>query len=36
MAEVQLNKSLSEREIAEIIEFLDSLTGEIPQNYTSP
>ncbi|USI26460.1 cytochrome-c peroxidase [Alteromonas macleodii] len=36
MAEVQLNKSLSEREIAEIIEFLDSLTGKIPQNYTSP
>lgn len=36
MAKIQLDKSLSEDEVAAIISFLNSLTGEVPKNYTSP
>lgn len=35
MAEVQLGKNLSPQELAEIAAFLESLTGDVPINYSS-
>ena len=36
MANVQLGRNLSDSETAEIISFLESLTGEVPANYAPP
>ncbi|MBL8341240.1 MAG: c-type cytochrome [Rubrivivax sp.] len=36
MAEVQLGKNLSERDAADIVAFLESLTGAIPAHYSPP
>jgi len=36
MAEVQLNRSLSPRDVEEIVAFLESLTGAIPGHYSPP
>jgi len=36
MASVQLGRTLSDAETAEIVAFLESLTGEVPANYAPP
>jgi cytochrome c peroxidase len=36
MAKVQLGKALSEAETAEIVAFLESLTGPLPANFANP
>jgi len=36
MASVQLGRTLSDAEAAEIVSFLESLTGEVPANYAPP
>jgi cytochrome c peroxidase len=36
MAEVQLGRSLSAAEVANIVAFLESLTGELPEHYAAP
>jgi len=36
MGKVQLGKELSEQEAAQIVAFLDSLTGDVPANYAPP
>jgi cytochrome c peroxidase len=36
MAEVQLGKTLEPQLVADIVAFLDSLTGPLPQNYSAP
>ncbi len=36
MGSVQLGHSLSDKEIEEIVAFLDSLTGAVPANYAAP
>ena len=36
MASVQLGRTLEDATVAELVSFLDSLTGEIPSNYAPP
>ena len=36
MAAVQLGRTLDDSAVAEIVAFLDSLTGEVPSNYAPP
>jgi len=36
MADVQLGKRLSDADAAGVVAFLESLTGEIPKNYSAP
>jgi cytochrome c peroxidase len=36
MAEVQLGKSLPPQDVADIVAFLDSLAGELPEHYAPP
>jgi len=36
MASVQLGRALDDATVADIVAFLDSLTGEIPANYAPP
>ena len=36
MASVQLGRTLDERTVADLVSFLDALTGEIPTNYAPP
>jgi len=36
MAEVQLGNRLSEQELKSLVEFLESLTGEVPANFSPP
>ena len=36
MASVQLGRVLDDTAVAEIVSFLESLTGEVPANYTPP
>jgi cytochrome c peroxidase len=36
MADVQLGSELTSEEVAEIVEFLESLTGVTPRNYSAP
>jgi cytochrome c peroxidase len=35
MAKVQLAKTLSDQQTNEIVAFLDSLTGKVPQNFSA-
>jgi cytochrome c peroxidase len=36
MASVQLGRTLDDRPVADIVAFLESLTGDIPANYAPP
>jgi cytochrome c peroxidase len=36
MASVQLGRALDDRTVADVVAFLDALTGEIPSNYAPP
>lgn len=36
MADVQLGRKLDDGQVAEIVAFLGSLSGEVPVNYTQP
>ena len=36
MGKVQLGKTLSDKDTAEIVAFLESLTGAVPANYSAP
>jgi cytochrome c peroxidase len=36
MADVQLGLRLADEEVAEIVAFLGSLTGELPAHYAAP
>jgi cytochrome c peroxidase len=36
MADVQLGRSLPAQDVADIVAFLDSLTGDVPQHYAAP
>jgi cytochrome c peroxidase len=36
MASVQLGRTLDDAAVAELVSFLDALTGDIPSNYAPP